>query len=230
MPNISAFRGIRYDLGHVGSLSNVIAPPYDVIDAELQQQLYDKHPANVVRLILNKDEPGDDEHEQSLHARRPLLRIVAARRRALHRSRPGDLRLPPGLHRRRRRVHAPRLHVPRPARALRRRQHLPARRNARRRQGRPPQTVDRLQSEPQPDLRPLPDEENEAQEVLEAAIVGVAPLEATDHLGVIHRIWPVTDVATITARHRRHGRPARLHRRRPPPLRNRLQPPRPIRG
>ena len=63
MPDISALPGIRYDLGHVGSLSNVIAPPYDVIDAELQQRLYDKHPANVVRLILNKDEPGDDEHD-----------------------------------------------------------------------------------------------------------------------------------------------------------------------
>src|SRR3954468_2422988 len=61
MPTIQAFRGIRYDMGHVGSLSNVIAPPYDVIDAQLQQQLYDKHPANVVRLILNKDEAGDDE-------------------------------------------------------------------------------------------------------------------------------------------------------------------------
>ena len=62
MADISAFRGIRYDLGHVGSLSNVVAPPYDVIDAELQQRLYKQHPANVVRLILNKDEPGDDEH------------------------------------------------------------------------------------------------------------------------------------------------------------------------
>ena len=31
MPDIQAFRGLRYDLGHVGSLSDVIAPPYDVI-------------------------------------------------------------------------------------------------------------------------------------------------------------------------------------------------------
>ena len=61
MPQISAFRGVRYDLGHVGSLSDVIAPPYDVIDPELQDHLYKKHPANVVRLILNRDEPGDDE-------------------------------------------------------------------------------------------------------------------------------------------------------------------------
>ncbi len=61
MPSISAFNGIRYDLGHVGSLSDVIAPPYDVIDPALQDQLYKRHPANVVRLILNRDEPGDDE-------------------------------------------------------------------------------------------------------------------------------------------------------------------------
>ena len=61
MPDIQAFRGLRYDLGHVGSLSDVIAPPYDVIGTDLQEQLYKKHPANVIRLILNRDEPGDDE-------------------------------------------------------------------------------------------------------------------------------------------------------------------------
>ena len=60
MPEIQAFHGLRYDLGHVGSLSDVIAPPYDVIGPQLQEQLYKKHPANVVRLILNRDEPGDD--------------------------------------------------------------------------------------------------------------------------------------------------------------------------
>ena len=75
MPDISAFRGIRYDLGHVGSLSNVIAPPYDVIDAELQDALYAKHPANVVRLILNKDEPGDDEHNNRYTRAARLLRM-----------------------------------------------------------------------------------------------------------------------------------------------------------
>ena len=61
MVQIEAFRGIRYDLGHVGSLGDVVAPPYDVISPELQDDLYSKHPANVVRLILNRDEPGDDE-------------------------------------------------------------------------------------------------------------------------------------------------------------------------
>ena len=74
MPNIQAFRGIRYDLGHVGSLSNVVAPPYDVIDADMQRALYDLHPANVVRLILNREEPGDDEHNNRYTRAARLLR------------------------------------------------------------------------------------------------------------------------------------------------------------
>ena len=63
MPAITAFRGLRYDLGHVGSLSDVIAPPYDVIDAEMQNALHERHNHNVVRLILGKDEPSDDQRE-----------------------------------------------------------------------------------------------------------------------------------------------------------------------
>ncbi|MFM9068438.1 MAG: DUF1015 family protein, partial [Planctomycetota bacterium] len=43
-----------------------------------------------------------------------------------------------------------------------------------------------------------PDPQNAAQERLERAIVGQQPLQATDHLGVVHRLWVVTDVATIT--------------------------------
>ena len=61
MPEIQPIRGLRYDLGHVGSLSDVIAPPYDVISPEFQDELYKKHPANVIRLILNRQEPGDDD-------------------------------------------------------------------------------------------------------------------------------------------------------------------------
>ena len=61
MPSIQAFRGLRYDLGHVGALSDVIAPPYDVIDEQLQDDLYAKSDYNCVRLILNKMLPTDDE-------------------------------------------------------------------------------------------------------------------------------------------------------------------------
>src|SRR4051812_18094522 len=63
MADIRAFRAYRYDLGRVGTLGDVIAPPYDVIDPALQQALYDRSPYNVIRLILNKEEAGDTETE-----------------------------------------------------------------------------------------------------------------------------------------------------------------------
>ena len=69
----------------------------------------------------------------------------------------------------------------------------------------------------------IPIRRTTAQNLLEAAIAGVAPLEATDHLGVVHRMWPVTDVSDDHGSDRRDGRPAGLHRRRPPSLRNGLQ-------
>ncbi|MBA4065355.1 MAG: DUF1015 domain-containing protein [Isosphaera sp.] len=61
MADIRAFRGFRYDLGRVGSLSDVVAPPYDVVDPALQQKLYAASPYNAIRLELTKDEPGDAE-------------------------------------------------------------------------------------------------------------------------------------------------------------------------
>ena len=61
MPHVAPLRGLRYDPKHVGTLSQVIAPPYDVIDAALQERLYQKHPANVIRIELNREEPGDNQ-------------------------------------------------------------------------------------------------------------------------------------------------------------------------
>ena len=63
MAEIRGFRGFRYDLGRVGELSHVVAPPYDVIDAELQQKLYDLSPHNAIRLEFTKEEPGDTATE-----------------------------------------------------------------------------------------------------------------------------------------------------------------------
>ena len=68
MAMIEPFPGLRYDLGRVGSLSEVIAPPYDVIDGALQQKLYDQHPYNIIRLELNKAEPGDAEGDKYVRA------------------------------------------------------------------------------------------------------------------------------------------------------------------
>jgi uncharacterized protein (DUF1015 family) len=71
MVAISPFCALRYDPGRVGELSRVIAPPYDVIDAEEQARLYDASPYNIVRLILGKELPTDGtEDNRYTRARR----------------------------------------------------------------------------------------------------------------------------------------------------------------
>jgi uncharacterized protein (DUF1015 family) len=61
MPDVLPFRGVRYDVARVGTLSDVVAPPYDVIDPALQERLYRASDYNVIRLELNREEPGDTE-------------------------------------------------------------------------------------------------------------------------------------------------------------------------
>lgn len=197
MPDIQAFRGIRYDLGHVGSLTDVVAPPYDVIDATLQDALYDRHAHNVVRLILNRDEPGDDEHTNRYTRAARLYRqwlregvlfteadpalyvyhqiFEAAGRRHTRRGFISRVRLEP--------FGTGSIYPHEETHSAAKTDRL------------------RLWSACKAHLSQIfglyPDPENEAQETLEAAVAGVAPLEATDHLGVVHRLWPVTDISTV---------------------------------
>ncbi|MCC9640899.1 DUF1015 domain-containing protein [Rhodopirellula sp. JC740] len=63
MPKVTPFAAVRYNLEHIRSLSEVVAPPYDVIDPDLQDQLYKRHPSNVIRVILNREELGDELDE-----------------------------------------------------------------------------------------------------------------------------------------------------------------------
>ncbi|HTR82212.1 MAG TPA: DUF1015 domain-containing protein [Bacteroidota bacterium] len=51
---IKPFRGIRYNQSNV-NINTVVAPPYDVISPEQQDQLYNKDPHNIVRLILGRE-------------------------------------------------------------------------------------------------------------------------------------------------------------------------------
>jgi hypothetical protein len=53
------FCGWRFDLSQVGALSEVLSPAASEICAATQRALYRLHPCNVVRLICNRDEPGD---------------------------------------------------------------------------------------------------------------------------------------------------------------------------
>ena len=59
MATIIPFHGMLYDTTVVGAIKQVVAPPYDIIDASGQKALHDRHPQNIIRLELGLDQPGD---------------------------------------------------------------------------------------------------------------------------------------------------------------------------
>jgi uncharacterized protein (DUF1015 family) len=198
MAGIRAFRAYRYDLGRVGALSDVIAPPYDVIDPALQETLYQRSPFNVIRLILNKEESGDNETNNRYVRAARLLRdwqregilrqdsaralyvyhqeFEVDRRRFLRRGLLARVRLEPfgtgKIY-----PHEETLAGPK---------------------------ADRLKlfRATAMNLSPVfglyPDELAAIQTRLEEAVKKTLPLEATDHLGVINRLWPVSDQQIVS--------------------------------
>jgi uncharacterized protein (DUF1015 family) len=57
MADVQPLRALHYDLAKVGSLDDVAAPPYDVIDPEQRRRLADRSPYNVVRVDLPEGHP-----------------------------------------------------------------------------------------------------------------------------------------------------------------------------
>jgi uncharacterized protein (DUF1015 family) len=60
VPDVRPFVGLLYDPAVAGPFEALTAPPYDVISPTDQDRYYRTSPFNAVRLILGKDEPGDD--------------------------------------------------------------------------------------------------------------------------------------------------------------------------
>ncbi|MCK4377917.1 MAG: DUF1015 domain-containing protein [Deltaproteobacteria bacterium] len=54
MPIIQPFNGVFYHPNQQKNLSQLVAPPYDVITAEYKQELLARDPHNIIRLILGK--------------------------------------------------------------------------------------------------------------------------------------------------------------------------------
>ena len=65
MADVQPFRALHYDLGVVGSLQSVIAPPYDVIDPEQRAHLAARSEHNVVAVDLPQDPLGGDPYEEA---------------------------------------------------------------------------------------------------------------------------------------------------------------------
>ncbi len=72
MADFRPFKALRYNPNQV-SLQEVIAPPYDVISPAGQNRLYNQSPYNCIRLILNREEPGDAENHNRYTRARDFL-------------------------------------------------------------------------------------------------------------------------------------------------------------
>ena len=193
MAEVQAFRGFRYDLARIGQISDVIAPPYDVIDPALQQTLYDRSPYNVVRLILNKETPKDSEHDNRYTRAAMALRdwtrdgiLAQDSARSLY-------------------VYEQDFEVE--GKRYTRKGFMARVRLEKFGQGRIYPHEETL-SGPKADRLKLfhatnmnlsqifglyPDEEGEVQAKLDAAVARSLPIQATDHLGVVSKLWPISD-------------------------------------
>lgn len=202
MAEVQPFRGWRYDLSQVGSLSDVVAPPYDVISAEQQKGLYELHPCNVIRLELNRDEPGDESPNAKYDRAAGFLKrwqadgILAQDREpsvyVYHQefTAEGKTFVRKGFLGRVRLEefgkgkifpHEHTLSGPKADRML---------------------LLKACRTNLSPIFGLFPDDAGAAQAPLEAAVAGAPPLQATDHLGVVHKLWPVHSQAAISAAQR----------------------------
>jgi uncharacterized protein (DUF1015 family) len=197
MPTIRPFRGLRYNLAQVGSLSEVVAPPYDVIDEDFQERLYAASPYNFVRLELTKREPTDTGDEAVYERAASLFRQWV---------RDGVLQFEPD----------PAVYVYHQVfdyagRTHTRRGFMTRVELERFGEGKI-YPHEQTHSKAKDDRLRLtraccanmsqiyglyPDPQNQIQNVLEAVIAGTAGIEAVDHLGVTHRLWPITSQQVI---------------------------------
>lgn len=74
MPYIEPFRGLRYNPDRISFISRVVAPPYDVIDDDQREELLERDPRNVVRVILDEPPEGGREQAQFEQAAQTLAR------------------------------------------------------------------------------------------------------------------------------------------------------------
>jgi uncharacterized protein (DUF1015 family) len=199
MADIRAFRAYRYDLGRVGALSDVVAPPYDVIDPALQDALYRRSPYNVIRLILNKEQPGDTETDNRYTRAAAALRSWLAEDVLRQDSARGlyvchqEFEVEGRRHTRKGFLARVRLEPFGTGRIYPHEETMAGPR------------ADRLRlfHATAMNLSPVfglyPDPENAVMARLDAAVGRALPLEATDHLGTVSRLWPVTDQHAVSA-------------------------------
>ncbi|PQO39904.1 DUF1015 family protein [Bremerella cremea] len=203
MPEIRAIHGLRYDLGHIGSLAEVISPPAAEISAEKLDELYQRHPANVARVLTNRAEVGDDESSN---------RFTRAARFITDWQRQGVLQKDPD----------PAIYVYhqefdfRGERVIRRgllagallpdqdlTEYSTDGNSAPEQVDDETNSLNNLQmlgathTNVEPAVAIYADSQRKVSQILNHAVATMTPLVAKDEFGVIHRLWPVTDHLAI---------------------------------
>jgi len=201
MADIRAFRAYRYDLGRVGNLSDVVAPPYDVIDPALQQQLYQRSAYNVIRLELNQEQPTDTETDNRYTRAAGFLRdwmrddvLVQDSARSLYIYHQ-DFEVEGRRYTRKGFLARVRLEPFGQGRIYPHEETLAG----------PKADRLRLFRATDMNLSPVfglyPDPEGAVNAELDRAVERTLPIQAVDHLGVTSKLWPVHDqhlISTIT--------------------------------
>jgi uncharacterized protein (DUF1015 family) len=197
MPQTSPFASLRYNAEHIASLDDVIAPPYDVIDPALQDRLYKRHAANVVRVILNRDEPGDQSGDEKYSRAAKFVTQWTSE---------GVLKADdsPAFY-----VYHQTFtvdgvtHTRRGFQAVVRTTPFGQGNIYPHEETHPKAKVDRLKlttatRQNNSQIFGLyPDPDNTIIDLLDDAATNVTPIIATDHLDVVHTMWPVTDAGVI---------------------------------
>ena len=199
MADIRAFRAHRYDLGRVGALTDVVAPPYDVIDEKLQDHLYNKSQYNVIRLELNKETSADNDRDNRYTRSAAILRDWIAEDVIKRDSSPAlyvyeqEYEVEGTKHIRKGFLARVRLEPFGKGKIFPHEETLSG----------PKADRLKLYNATNMNLSPVfglyPDNECEVMAKLEKAVGQSLPVQATDHLGVISKLWAITDHAVVSA-------------------------------
>ena len=198
MPEIEPFRALRFDITEVGDLSDVVCPPYDVIDPEFQKRLHERSPHNIVRLEFGLDAagdvPGDDKYSRAAATLADWIRsgVLTPEPQGSLYLYEQEYEIEGQTFRRRGFFARVRLEPFGAGKIYPHEQTLSG------------PKADRLNlfTATRSNLSPIfglyPDESNAVLAALEAGVKDRTPITAVDHLGVISRLWPVSDEATLT--------------------------------
>ena len=73
MADVRPFRGIHYNPARAGDLGLNVSPPFDMITAALQRDLYERSAYNIVRLELSRRGLGGDPYANAAETQRQWL-------------------------------------------------------------------------------------------------------------------------------------------------------------